>query len=48
LATSGKSKRIDNAVTGNFWQHQAEPDLGTINGIADNIHIALLNGYTHP
>ena len=48
LATSGKSKRIDTAVTGNSWQHQAEPDLGTFIGIAKNIQCALLNGCVPP
>jgi hypothetical protein len=38
LATAGKSKKIDTATTGNFWQHQAEPELRTSIGIGENVH----------
>jgi len=30
---------MDIAVAGNFWQHQAEPNLGTFIGIAENMHL---------
>ncbi|MCX7162765.1 MAG: hypothetical protein NT083_06950 [Rhodocyclales bacterium] len=47
---------MDTAVAGNFWQHQAEPNLGTFIGIVENIHYDFerqlmdleLNEYSRP